>query len=62
MPARDLYHEAVKKALVRDGWTITHDPYRLTWAETDMYVDLGAERLRVIGFDPQQEVIVKWIE
>jgi hypothetical protein len=45
MPARDLYHAPVKNALLRDGWTVTHDPYRLSWAETDMYVDLGAERL-----------------
>ena len=27
MPARDLYHDAVKNALVKDGWTITHDPF-----------------------------------
>lgn len=45
MPARDLYHESAKKALIRDGWTITHDPFRLKWAETAMYSDLGAERL-----------------
>ncbi len=45
MPARDIYHEAVKKALIRDGWTITHDPYRLAVAETNLYADLGAERM-----------------
>ncbi|MFM7572175.1 MAG: element excision factor XisH family protein, partial [Snowella sp.] len=22
MPAKDLYHEAVKNALIKDGWTI----------------------------------------
>ena len=26
MPAKDLYHEAVKNALIKDGWTITADP------------------------------------
>jgi hypothetical protein len=45
MPARDLYHNAVKNALIKDGWMITHDPLRLTWGGKDMYVDLGAERL-----------------
>lgn len=45
MLARDLYHDSVKKALVKDGWRITHDPLRLTWGKKDMYVDLGAERL-----------------
>ena len=45
MPARDLYHDIVKNALVKDGWTITHDPLRLSWGGKDLYVDLGAERL-----------------
>ncbi len=45
MPARDLYHESAKNALIKDGWTITHDPLRLKWGTKDMYVDLGAEKL-----------------
>lgn len=44
MPARDSYHNAVKAALVADGWTITHDPYRVEYGGKDVYVDLGAER------------------
>jgi hypothetical protein len=27
MPAKDVYHDAVRNALVKDGWTITADPY-----------------------------------
>ena len=45
MPARDLYHDVVKRSLVKDGWTITHDPLVLKWGAKDLYVDLGAERL-----------------
>ena len=45
MPARDIYHEAVKASLVKEGWTITHDPLRLPWGGKDLYVDLGAEQL-----------------
>jgi hypothetical protein len=46
MPARDLYHHAVRKALVNDGWTITHDPIRLRLRRgKNLFVDLGAERL-----------------
>ena len=26
---RDFFHEIVKKALIKDGWTITHDPFTL---------------------------------
>ncbi len=45
MPARDIYHDSVKNALIKDNWTITHDPLRLRWGARDMYVDLGAEQL-----------------
>ena len=45
MPARDIYHDCVRKALIKDGWRITHDPLRLSWGGKDMYIDLGAERL-----------------
>ncbi|CAN1210330.1 Fatty-acid synthase [Tumidithrix helvetica PCC 7403] len=43
MPARDLYHNVVKNALIEEGWTITHDPLKLEWGKKDLYVDLGAE-------------------
>lgn len=43
MPAKDLFHDCVRHALIHDGWTITHDPLRLTWGGKDLYVDLGAE-------------------
>ena len=45
MPARDIFHDAVKNALIKDGWTITHDPLRLKWGNNPFYVDLGAEQL-----------------
>jgi len=47
MPARDIYHNAVKAALIADGWSITHDPYRIEFGGKDAYVDLGAERARL---------------
>lgn len=44
--AKDLYHQHVKDALVKDGWTITHDPYFLDIDDRDpMEIDLGAEKL-----------------
>ncbi len=27
MPARDVFHNTVRVALEKDGWTITHDPW-----------------------------------
>jgi hypothetical protein len=45
MPARDLYHDAGRNALAKDGWRITHDPYRMTVGQRTVYVDLGANRI-----------------
>jgi hypothetical protein len=43
--AKDKYHQAVKTALTKDGWTITHDPLKLEVDGLFVLVDLGAERL-----------------
>jgi hypothetical protein len=43
MPRRDLYHDCVRRALVRDGWTITHDPLIMPFRGRDLYIVLGAE-------------------
>jgi len=44
MAAADLIHDAVKNALIKDGWTITHDPYIIRYEEVRLFADLGAER------------------
>lgn len=44
--AKDLYHEAVKEALIKDGWTITDDPLTLlSREEGGLQTDLGAEKI-----------------
>jgi hypothetical protein len=43
LPQRDIYHDAVKNALIKDGWTITHDPLILPIGGRNVYVDIGAE-------------------
>jgi hypothetical protein len=45
MPAKDIYHDTVKAALIKDGWTITNDPLTIRLTRKKLYVDLGAERL-----------------
>lgn len=45
MPARDLYHEHCKNALMKNEWNITNDPLKLKWGSKDMYVDLAAEKI-----------------
>jgi hypothetical protein len=44
MPRKDIYHDTVKNALIKDGWTITPDPLILSLGRRDLYVDLGAEQ------------------
>ena len=41
--AKDIFHNTVKIALEKDGWIITHDPYRLRYGIVDVYIDLAAE-------------------
>jgi len=45
MPARDIFHYAVKNALQKEGWTITHDPLFIRFDESKLYIDLAAEKL-----------------
>ena len=40
MPRKDLIHDAVKNALIKDGWTITDDPFRIVYEDADVYADL----------------------
>lgn len=44
MPQLDIYHDAVKQALVKDGWTITHDPLVIKYKGLRLFVDLAAEK------------------
>ncbi len=45
MPSLDIYHDLVKTALQAEGWTITHDPYPLSAGGTELYIDLGAQKI-----------------
>lgn len=55
MAAHDQIHEAVKAALVRDGWQISDEPLTVRWDSSQLEIDLGAER--VLLAEKQQELI-----
>lgn len=42
--ARDIIHNPVKNALIKDGWEITDDPYHIEYKDLRLSADLGAER------------------
>jgi hypothetical protein len=57
MPALDLYHNAVKQALIKDGWIVPQStPPSL--GTQDMYVDLGAKRL-IVAERSEQKIAVE---
>jgi hypothetical protein len=55
MAAKDIFHDAVKCALEKEGWLITNDPLFVRFGGLDMYIDLGAEK--VLAAERNQEKI-----
>ena len=52
--AKDLFHEAVRRGLEKDQWTITDDPLQLEWEEVKVKIDLAA---RLIAAERGEEKI-----
>ena len=43
--------------IIEEGWNITHDPYQIDIGFTDLYIDLGAERLIAAEKDSEKIAI-----
>ncbi len=43
--ARDLFHDSFRRALEKDGWTVTHDPFPFRVLGVEGEIDLGAEKI-----------------
>jgi hypothetical protein len=54
MPAKDIFPEAVRKGLEKEGWVITDDPLKLQVGGVEMYVDLEAEKIIAAEKDGQK--------
>jgi hypothetical protein len=57
MPAKDLYHDAVKQSLINDGWQILKEHYELTYGGNSLYPDLAAEKTISATRDSQQILV-----
>ena len=55
MPAKDIYHQAVKHALLKDGWTILSEDYVLEYDGDKLYADIAAQKYS------NNEVLKQWI-
>ncbi|WP_193196795.1 XisH family protein [Nostoc sp. MG11] len=45
MAAKDLFHDAVKQALLKEQWVITADPLKIRIARVKFEIDLAAEKV-----------------
>ena len=52
---KDIFHQQVKNALIKEGWLITHDPLTLKLTKRNIFIDLGAEK--VIAAERENEKI-----
>ncbi len=43
--AKDTYHDAVRRALEKEGWTVSDEQYKFTSGEANFEIDILAERL-----------------
>jgi hypothetical protein len=57
MSAKDTYHETIKNALIKDGWTIIRDPYTIKYEEIQLFADLLADRTLEIERNGQQIIV-----
>jgi hypothetical protein len=57
MSARDLYHDAVKSALIKDNWTIAADPYLIQCEDIDLSADIADARPIAAERDGQKIVV-----
>ena len=53
MSRKDTFHDIVRCALEKEGWTITHDPLHIDLKDVEVQIDLGAERLIAAERDSQ---------
>ncbi len=59
MPTKDLYHNVVKNALIKEGWQITHDPFYIKFSETDfLHIDLAADKI-IAAEKPGEKIAVE---
>jgi len=57
MSRKDFYHDEVRRALEKDGWEITHDPYRVRLDRGTISIDLGAEMLLAAEKESQKVAV-----
>ncbi|BAY21341.1 fdxN element excision controlling factor protein [Calothrix sp. NIES-2100] len=60
IPAKDIFHDAFRKDLEKEGWVITDDSLRIRSGRVDMQIDLGAER--IVAFPTKEDIVLAFHE
>jgi XisH protein len=57
--AKDVYHQTVRTALEKEGWVVTHDPFRIPKKKigAKLEIDLGLERVIIAQKDTEKIVV-----
>jgi hypothetical protein len=66
MPAKDLYHQTVKNALIRDQWSIMHNPLTLKLGKKFfmwiwVQVNCWQQKKSIVRLQLKLEIIERWI-
>jgi hypothetical protein len=64
LPAKDYYHDVVKRALIKDGWKITREQVLFIIADRHVWIDIEASKtsedqrilIEVKGFEGPSQV------
>jgi XisH protein len=58
MPAQDFYHDTVKMALIKDGWTVDEKSLTYLIGKRPAIIDLAAEKL-IVAKKKTQKIAVE---
>ncbi len=59
MARKDAYHDILKSALEKDGWTITFEPLRLVVDDVGVQIDLGAEQQPIAAEKDEEKIAIE---
>jgi hypothetical protein len=45
MPAKDIFHDTVTRALKKENWVITDEQFLIRSGGVEIYIDIGAEKI-----------------
>ena len=57
--AKDKIHDAVRNALIKDGWFISKEYFKLEYEEIEVYADLLAERPPIVAERAEYRIVIE---